>query len=443
MEAEQLEFAPHSPKQNEAIWSDKPIIVCATGIQWGKTTVGSIKAMMAICKHSTPEDNFLVLAPTYKVMQQSTLPAFLKLMEGFGVFSKGDAIFQVHGGGTVYFRTATDPDSIVGVTNVRFVWGDEAGLFSLYFWENIQARAAFRRAQIVLTTSPYTLNWIYKELIRPKIKDPEARPDVHLIRARSDENPYFPRDYYEEKRLTMDPRRFEMMFGGEWDRFQGLVYDCFREDEHVIQSINLPPGTEFYAGVDWGTTHPFVISIRAVTPDGYHYLVGEHYETGLTVTDMVRIAQQKKKIFDIKAFYCDPSEPGYLLEFQRAGLTAVPADNDIGVGIDVQYSLFKQDRCFIFKGACEHTLDELETYRYPDDDDTKGPNVDIRERKPVKQDDHCMDAMRYCAMHTARHSKREPVIIPEGPRDVTKIQNHQKRIQALKRPKVKMWEEWT
>ena len=278
MEADELEFKPHSAKQNVAIWSPKPIVVCATGIQGGKTRVGAVKGMMVMHKFCRPDDNFLILAPTYKIMQQSTLPAFLSVMQGLGTFSKVDGVFKIHGGGTCYFRTATDPDSIVGVTNVRFIWGDEAGLYSLYFWENMQARAAFKQAQIVLTTSPYTLNWIYKELIRPIMKEgPEARPDVELIRAKSIENPYFPLEYYEAKRKTMDTRRFEMMFGGEWNKFQGLVYDCFDEFETTCDPFPLPKGTEVYAGVDWGTTHPFVIHVRAITPDKMHYQIAEHY----------------------------------------------------------------------------------------------------------------------------------------------------------------------
>jgi hypothetical protein len=73
----------------------------------------------------------------------------------------------MNGGGTCYFRTATEPDSIVGITNVQAIWGDEAGKYSLYFWENMQARASFKNCPIMLTTTPYTSNWIFKELVRP------------------------------------------------------------------------------------------------------------------------------------------------------------------------------------------------------------------------------------------------------------------------------------
>ncbi len=153
-------FTPHSKQQSQALKSEKPIVLLATGIQYGKTTVGSIKLILAMMRHAQKTDNFLLLAPTYKIMQQSTLPAFLALAENYGEYSKVDSCFKFYDGGICWMRTATDPNSIVGITNVKFIWADEAGMMSLYFWENIQARAAIANAQIILTTSPYTLNWI-------------------------------------------------------------------------------------------------------------------------------------------------------------------------------------------------------------------------------------------------------------------------------------------
>lgn len=78
---------------------------------------------MAMHKYTAETDAFIVAAPTYKIMQQATLPEFLKVMRGFGEYHKGDAMFKMNNGGTCYMRTATDPDSVVGITNCRSIWG--------------------------------------------------------------------------------------------------------------------------------------------------------------------------------------------------------------------------------------------------------------------------------------------------------------------------------
>ena len=227
-----MDFVPHSEKQEEALFSEAPITVVATGIQWGKTRVGSwfIKRLM----HYFPsKDNaFIVVAPTYKIMEQSSLPAFLEIMQGTGKYNGQRNTFTLFGGGTVYFRTATDPDSIVGITNVRGIWGDEAGKFPRYFWDNIEGRAAFKNCQIIITTSPYSLNWLFKDVIKPyKMGE---RDDVNYITASSIENPYFPREVYEKRKKQMDPRRHAAMYDGVFERMQGLVYDCWDDEDNTL-----------------------------------------------------------------------------------------------------------------------------------------------------------------------------------------------------------------
>jgi PBSX family phage terminase large subunit len=410
-EARAVIWKPHSVKQEQGIFSNAPILICATGIQWGKTRVGAIKTKLALHHFTDPSDNFLVLAPTYKIMQQSTLPAFMQVMDGLGTLNKSTAEFKMHHGGTVYFRTATDPDSIVGVTDVRFIWGDEAGKYGLYFWENIQARAAFKEAQIVLTTSPYTLNWIYREFVKPKLKDKTARSDCDLIHAASWENPFFPVSTIKRARENMDPRRFNMIFGGEFGKAEGLVYDCFDEDENVCEAFTLPNGTKYFAGVDWGHTHPFVCVVRAVTPNGRHYQVSEVYKSGLTLSQIVEICRQKKAVYNIERFYCGPDQPGNIEELCRNGVPALPADNRVQLGIDKHYELIKTRQYKIFSGTSPFTLDEYSMYHYPEPADLQ-PDKDRKERGPVKQTDDAMDANRYVTIMTMHGVERRTPKVP-------------------------------
>ncbi len=424
-----MEWRAHSEKQERALFSERPITVVATGIQWGKTSVGAVRSKIALHTHTEATDNFLVVAPTYKIMQQSTLPPFLRMMIGCGEYRKADGEFKVHGGGTVYFRTGTDPDSIVGITNVRAVWGDEAGLFSLYFWENLQARASFREAPITLTTSPYTLNWLYKEIIRPLQRNAGSRPDVELVQAASNENPHFPKSEFERRKLTMDPRRFKAMYGGEWEKPAGLVYDCFDEDENQCEPFALPTGTRYYGGIDWGFNHPFVFKVRAVTPAGRHYGVSEFCKGGLTISDVVAVVKQRCQVYGVGPVYCDPAQPAHIEELCRAGVRAIAADNDIRIGVDRHYELLKTRTLKYFRGSNPHTLDEIESYHYPEPEDLDTDD-DAKDVLPVKQNDDCMDCDRYISISTFRvGEKRQPLV----PGDAAKQEGQHDRIERLKR----------
>jgi hypothetical protein len=375
------------------------------------------------------EDNFLITAPTYKILSQSTLPAFLRLMDGYGRYNKKDDVFEMTNGGRCYCRTETDPDSIVGIPRVRHIWGDEAGKYRLYFWENIQARADSLGCGIDLTTSPYALNWIYKELIKPY--QAGKRPDMKLIQAASWENPYHSlhdQGNRDLKRSTMNPLRFNMIYGGQWGRMEGLVYDCWDDAQNLVDPFQLPQDTRYVAGVDWGYyPDPFALKVRAITPDGRHYGVSEFVKTRLTITDIIQIAKQKKEVFGISKFVCDPSQPGYIEEFNRNGLVAVGADNDIRRGIDLHYELIKTRRYKEFRGACPHSVDERETYHYPEEKDLK-PDQDSRELNPVDKDNHTQDADRYITIETYN---REIKLTPKSPGDQIKKQDN--RLEFLKR----------
>lgn len=404
-----MEWRAHSDKQESAVFNLLKILALLTGIQYGKTSVGAVRTKIKMHTYTDPSDNFIIGAPTYKIMQQSTLPSFLSIMRGMGEYSKSDAVFKMNGAGTCYMRTGTDADSVVGITNVRHIWGDEAGKFSLYFWQNLQARAAFRDCQIDLTSSPYTLNWIYKEIVRPKQRDPRARPDVALIQAASNENPLFPQAEFDRNKLVMDPRRFRMTFGGEWEKPAGLVYGVFDEVENICDPLMLPSGTVFYAGVDWGFTKPFAIVVRAITPGGMHYQVSEVYRTGLTTASKVVEAARLKVVYDIRMFYCDPEEPASIEAFNRAGLPAIAADNAVKTGVDEHYELIKTRRYKVFRGSSPHTVDEYENYHWPEPDEL-APDDDEEDPNPVEQGNHAMDANRYVTVMTraATDRKRAP-----------------------------------
>jgi PBSX family phage terminase large subunit len=423
------EFICHSEKQERLIFSDYDETYAITGIQWAKTTSGAWWMKRHMFEHTDPSDNFIIAAPTYKILQQSTLPAFLRIMDGFGEYKAGNAEFHMTGGGTCYMRTGTEPDSVVGITNVRGIWGDEAGKFSLYFWENLLARASFKRAHKLFTSTPYTMNWLNNRVLKPYLAG--QLDDTLIIRAKSCDNPHFPMEEYERRRKTMEPRRFNAMYNGEFEKMQGLVYDCFDEDAHVVDPFQLPMGTKYYASVDWGTTHPFVLLVRGVTPANDHFQVSEFFQTGLTVMDMIQVAQRLKQVWGIQVFYCDPSQPGYIEEFNRNGLPALPADNDIRRGIDLQYSLIKEGKFKLFKGSSPHTIDGFNTYHYPEPDDL-GPDDSSKEPNPVKQDDDAMDTVRYGTIMTYHSANKKA---PHVPGLTKREESNESRIKRLKKTK--------
>jgi hypothetical protein len=427
---ESIEFVPHSQKQEDVIFSDEDITLASTGTQWGKSTAGALWMKRKIHEHWGKGNNFIVTAPTYKIMEQSALPAFLHFMEGYGKYNDAKAKFELHVGGTIYFRTGKDPDSVVGIPNAKAIWCDEAGKFTLYFWENIQGRQESSGCPVLLTTSPYALNWVYKDIIRPWQKG--NRDGLNVIQAASWENPghaLFDEDRRRRKKATMDTTRFEMVFGGQYLRAEGLVYNCWDDELNVVTPFKLPDDTKYVGGIDWGFKDPFVIKVRAITPDGRHYGVSEFYKARLTPTQQIDACKQIMSVWGVEMFYADPSQPGQIEEMGQAGVPVVGADNDIRRGVGRHYEMVKTRRYKEFIGACPNSADERETYHYPEPKDLK-PDQDAKEALPVDADNHCCDVDRYLSIMTYRSEKK---LVPSGAGQGKRQETQRQRLKRLRR----------
>lgn len=432
-------WRPHGDKQEELVFSDADETFAITGTQFGKSFAGAVWLKRQIHTFTDPKDNFLLMAPTYKIMNQSMLPYFLSAMDGFGKWRGADGEFKIHGGGTVFCRTETDPDSIVGIPNVRAYWLDEAGKCRLYFRENIRARAASKGARGLNTTSPYSLNWVYKDVLKPL--QAGLLPDTKLIQAASWENPYhklYDVKERDKERARMDPRRFNMIYGGTFGRMDGLVYDCWDDAENLIQAFQLPPSTRFVGGIDWGYyPDPFTLKVRAITPDGKHYGVSEFVKTKLTPTDIAQVVAQKASVFGMKKIWADPSNPGMIEELNRQlsmlkiQCSVQGADNDIDRGVGLHYELIKTRKYKEFIGACPYSSDEREVYHYPEEKDLK-PDQNSKDLKPVDQNNHCMDNDRYITIMEYRSDVRHA---PKVPGDQKRQETMEERLRRLrKRP---------
>lgn len=431
-------FKAHSKKQEDILLSDKRVTIAGTGIQWGKSTVGVFRLIKDMFTYTDRKDAFLVTSPTYKILYQSTLPVFNYYVGDYGHFDKKNEIFEMHNGGKVYFRTGTNPDSVVGIQDIRHILCDEAGLYSLYFWQNIQARSSIKEAPITIVTSPYALNWLYTEFIRKyKAGDPFTLQECMMIQARSDENPYFPRGEYEKKQRTMDPRRFNMIYGGHFDKAQGLVYDCYDDNKMGISPIKLPLGTRFFGGIDWGYTDPLVIKVRGVTEDGNHFAVDEHYETQMHQDKILDECARMKMLWGIEKYYADPSRPDHISYLNSHGITCIPADNSIELGIERHYELMKSGRYQVFAPNNKYTRDEYETYHYPEPTDLKADqNQKAKINLPVDQNNHCMDAERYLTMATYFIGRAKNKVV-KGDDSLLNVKessvNHDTRLEKLKK----------
>lgn len=409
------EFTLHA-KQEKAIFSTKRNVIMCSGIQGGKTTAGALWLRNRVSTITAPDVNFLVTAPTHKIFLQATEPKFLEMFRSFGKYVSGDQYLEMNRGRRIYLRSLHDPDSIEGLTNVEGIWADELGKCTSKAWVNIEGRSAVRECPIFGTTTPYALNWLWKDIYKPWKAG--KREDVDFIQFASVDNPYFPKAEYERQKRLLDPRVFAMKYMGQFERMSGLVYPDIDDELNFEDKFQPTPRDYFMcAGVDFGWNNPFAVAVRALhRTQPRDYQIGEYYRSYLTTSDKASIMLKMQDKLGIEAFYCDSAEPATIADLQRAGVKAYPVKKDadsIKNGIITHNELIRSREHKLFRGECPHTEDEYATYHYPED---KGEEENLDE-KPVAANNHLMDGNRYVSMMTKEFRRiRDEKSVPPNAR---------------------------
>lgn len=373
-------FHEHQWKVLEARQS---FVAAIAGVQSGKTMVGA--AWLAKRISDFPTKDHLIAAPTYKLLQQSTLKKFFQEFPFFRQFySIANSVIDLPEGGKVYIRSTEDPYGLEGMT-IKSAWLDEGGQMKADTWTVIQARVAIERGQVLITTTPYNMGWLYGDFYKHW---QAGDPNFLVVNWNSQQNPYFPKEEFDRIRKTMDATTFDMRYMGTFRKRHGLVYPDFNET--MIADMDKKPAfTAVIGGIDWGFTNPSAVVVLGVDSDNHYWLMDEWYERGKTTDEIVHKALQLQAQYRVNVWYADPAEPDRIEQAKRNGLYVREANKDVKLGIDVVRQVIREKRLKVKRGLI-HFIDEIENYHYPEDGQP-GFQKDL----PMKEDDHLMDAFRY------------------------------------------------
>lgn len=97
-------------------------------------------------------------------------------------------------------------------------------------------------------------------------------------------------------------------------------------------------GVLFYAGVDWGYTHPFCICILAMIPNGDIWLVETYSAPGLEFSDQLEVAKTYRDKYDVHKWYVDQAMPSSIKTFNRSGMKCPSFKKDVMGGIEAMRS---------------------------------------------------------------------------------------------------------
>lgn len=382
-------WKPHK-YQKLVLDSKKKVIAYVGGLQSGKTVAGVMWLLEGILAH--PTDDFAVGAPSYKVLGQGPLAKFFSMInvKDWGRYNKQEGILYLKTGGKVYFRSLDDPDLFESMT-LRRCWLDEADKMKHRAYINSIGRVSAHQGQVLMTTTPYQLGWLYREIYKPFKEKKKGFIDyIDVIECRSIDNPYFPKESFEQAKMLLSTAEFERRYMGQFRRMTGLVYeDILDSDGEFKNGVVFDKEPEIcytIGGIDWGYADPTAIYVIGVTEDKHLYVLDEVYKTGLTINEIVTICQELRFRHKISMFYADPSQPSSIEELNRKGVPTEKGNREIPYGISVLRSFIRLDRFHLSRNNVPNLSDELTKYHYEED-----KTSDI----PADELNHACDAVRY------------------------------------------------
>lgn len=206
-------------------------------------------------------------------------------------------------------------------------------------------------------------------------------------------------------------RRYERQYSGvfyrryilgEWVAAEGLIYDMFDAARHVAEPPS-DPCNDYWVSVDYGTQNPTVFLLWGLQQGVWHCLDEFYYDgrkQGKSMTDGEYADQMDTFVrgLPLRGVVVDPSAASFIAELRKRGYTVVRGNNHVVDGIRFTGQAIGGGR-LRFAPRCRETCREFLSYVW-------GTSADGADR-PVKENDHCMDAVRYFCYTILRRGVRQ------------------------------------
>lgn len=361
--------------QDDFVNDPSRYVAFIAGRNSGKTYSGSVKAVLK-CMEPTLG---VIAAPNFPMLEHGAKRQFIDRLEEAGIpFVTNNQKGTLHipdTGAEVLFATLESESRVRG-PNFNWAWPDELDyLYDLKVWKALKgAVRAGDNPQIFATSTPKGRRLIWGEWVR------DETPRHKLYRASTYDNLFIDADDYVSG-LGYDGRFADQEINAEFVSFDGLVYDMFDRERNVTQ-VNTA-GWRTVMGVDVGARNPTVALVIRIAGDGRVHIEREHYQRGMGSTAILSLIEQAADECKPEAIYIDPSAAAYIDDLLSDGYPAEKANNDVQTGIQRVTTAFADG--LTVDPSCINTIAEFESYQYQDNGSDK----------PIKQNDHCMDAARY------------------------------------------------
>ncbi len=290
--------------------------------------------------------------------------------------------FYIFGG-----KDESSASLIQGVT-LAGVLLDETALMPRSFVEQAIARCSVTGSKLWFNCNPENRShWFKRDWI-----DKAREKRLLYLHFTMDDNPSLSKEVRDRYRRLYTGAFYERFILGKWTDTSGLIYPMFSNEKNVVK--RLPEKYErFIVSCDYGTVNPSSFGLWGLS-GGVWYRTAEYYydsrKEGMQRTDEEHYLQLErlcgKAPLKVEKVLCDPSAASFIACIQRHGKFNVqPAKNDVISGIRRVGDMLSEGK-IKFSDKCADIIREIGLYCW---DNSAAAD------KPIKENDHAMDDMRY------------------------------------------------
>jgi len=265
--------------QEAFVFSNAPHPCMVAGYGAGKSQAAVTRLLIKALEN--PGLNFGFVEPTYDLVKLIAWPRFTGMLEGWGLeyeLNKTDSTLRLPNGSQVIFRSADNPDRMVGfeiadgvIDEIDTLRQDQAA----DVWNKMLARCRQKKEggqinTLAAASTPEGFKFVYE---RWK-KDP--RKGYELIKAPTSSNPYLPPGYVDQLRNQYSSSHLAAYLDGEFVNLtSGSVYSNFDRAQHR-SSETIQPREPLHVGMDFNVNNmsAVIFILRNGLPHAVEEMIG-------------------------------------------------------------------------------------------------------------------------------------------------------------------------
>ena len=435
---QRVEWSAFSLKAMQSMKYDDAFINIYEGAVRSSKTVAST---IAWCKfvEENPNKYFLMTGKTEDTLYRNVIGGSTGIIS---IMGSDNAVFRKSGeGGSIlelrfpnkkkrtietkicYVVGANDAQAETKVRGMTIAgwYADEVTLYPESMVKQCINRMSLDGAKAYWTCNPDSpYHFIKTEFI-----DMKEQKGYRVFHFELDDNLALSERYKDQIKKAYSGLWYKRMVQGLWVMAEGVIYNNFNHELEANGGMVIteyPENVQRYnIAIDYGNSNATTFLLIALTDDGREVIVDEYYHSGKGSMEGAKSPSQYAKDlikfidradpngdqigFKLDNIIVDPSAKGFILEFYNQApkylkKKLIPAINDVIFGIEITTTLIDNDVVRVMAN-CKNVLRELGSYIWDEKAQQKGQD------KPIKENDHTMDAWRYHNVAKRKYFERQ------------------------------------